>query len=650
MSIRIKTLITTFLFLGPILLLAALFAIQSNKEISFARKELDGVRYLSSVWPTMVGLADPARTSDQIRAAAESIEAIRPEMDTVVATGTESGAFLAQAGSVTDAGRDAAIHAGLALVNRIGDKSNLILDPDLDSYYVMDTVVLKLPQVLDIAVELRVALAAIAAGAASEDDRIRAAVLADRLSVAANATKTSIAAAIDANADGSLAAGYPEEIARFDAATAELLSAALRISRGAAGDMAAVDGAVGAVTMAADELWRHSAAELSRLLEARIGGFMNSFLLLAGIAAAVTVAAMAMSLAVGQSVVRSVRSAVSAMRAVADGDYASPIAGEGSRNEFGEIARMVALFRDNAIERERLEARQSDLKAASEAEKRAMMAALATDFERAVSSIVHEVGRSATTLRSTAETMSGTATETLSQAAIVAAASEEASASVSTVASATEELTASVQEIHRQADLSARRSQAAVVAADETVARVKGLLDASQRVGAIVDLIRDIAEQTNLLALNATIEAARAGDAGKGFAVVATEVKSLATQTAKATTEIGEQIAGIQSATSDSAATITTIAEIIRELNGISASISAGVSQQALATREIATSITSASTGAGEVTANIDGVRNSAARSNATAAHLLSAADGLNRHADDMMTEVDGFLAKLRVA
>src|SRR6201991_447559 len=218
------------------------------------------------------------------------------------------------------------------------------------------------------------------------------------------------------------------------------------------------------------------------------------------------------------------------------------------------------------IESELLGTEQEASKARNEAERRQAMVDLANRFKSSVGSVVNGVTAAATEMQATAKSMSSTADETSRQATAVAAASEQTTQNVQPVASATEELSASIGEITTQVTESTRIVGEAVHQANETNGKVQGLADAAQKIGDVVRLINDIAGQTNLLALNATIEAARAGEAGKGFAVGASEVKTLATQTAKATDEIAGQVRAIQEATAGSAQAIHNIAGRMREI------------------------------------------------------------------------------------
>jgi len=275
-------------------------------------------------------------------------------------------------------------------------------------------------------------------------------------------------------------------------------------------------------------------------------------------------------------------------------------------------------------------------------------ARMAENFENTVKAVVEGVSSSANQVQSAAQAMASTAEETSQQSATVAAASEEATSNVQTVASAAEELSSSIEEISRQVSQSTTISNDAVEEATKANEKVQGLAAAAQKIGEVVNLINDIASQTNLLALNATIEAARAGEAGKGFAVVASEVKSLATQTAKATEEIGGQVSAIQEATGEAVTAIEGISSVIGQISEISTAIASAVEEQGAATREIAGNVQQAATGTQEVSSNIVGVSQAAEQSGATATEVLQVATNLGEQADTLSKHVDEFLEQVK--
>jgi methyl-accepting chemotaxis protein len=345
---------------------------------------------------------------------------------------------------------------------------------------------------------------------------------------------------------------------------------------------------------------------------------------------------------------------ISALRAImttlSAGHFDVTIPHATRRDEIGDMAKAIEVFRNNGTEKRRLEQEQEARAAETEAQKRAAMQEIAQEFERAVGGIVTAVSSAAAQLKNAAQSMTAAAEETSSQSLTVASASEEASINVQTVAAAAEELAISVSEIARQVSDSARISMEAVQNADETANDIRQLSEVVQRIGAIVDLISNIAGQTNLLALNATIEAARAGEAGRGFAVVAQEVKQLAEQTKRATSEIEAQISEVQRSTDRSASSIRSVTDVIKQVHGIATAVAAAVEQQGSATQEIARNVQQASHGTTEVSANITGVTRAAEDSSASASQVLSSASDLAQQAERLRGEVNSFLANVRAA
>ncbi len=352
----------------------------------------------------------------------------------------------------------------------------------------------------------------------------------------------------------------------------------------------------------------------------------------------------------GRAIAGPVVAMTGAMQKLAAGDKDVAVPAQGRRDEIGQMAGAVEIFKQNMIEADRLRGEQEAAKSRSEADKRAAMDKMADEFESSVRGIVTRVSTAASGLQTTAKSMSATAEETQQQATAVAAAAEQASTNVQTVATAAEELSASIGEIGRQVSESARIAGQAVEDAGRTNAEVQALAEAAQKIGDVVKLINDIAGQTNLLALNATIEAARAGEAGKGFAVVASEVKSLATQTAKATEDIAAQIKAIQGATGSAVQAIQGIGGTIGRINEIATTIASAVEEQGAATKEIARNVQQASAGTDEVSANIAKVTGAATETGAAAGQVLGAAGELSRESDSLRTQVDAFVARIRAA
>jgi len=264
--------------------------------------------------------------------------------------------------------------------------------------------------------------------------------------------------------------------------------------------------------------------------------------------------------------------------------------------------------------------------------------------------IITSLSTASSELERTARALSDNAGNTTRLATVVANASEDASNNVQSVASATEELASSVREISAQVQESNRIAASAVKQADETDSRINALSQAANRIGDVIKLITSVAEQTNLLALNATIEAARAGEAGRGFAVVAQEVKALASQTAKATDEIGIQIAGMQTATQEAVSSIKMISSTIGKISEITTAISAAIEEQGAATQEISGNIQRTADGTSQVAGTIAEVSHGANQTGAASSQLLSSAKQLSDSTTSLQAEIDGFLKSIAAA
>ncbi|SUE43170.1 methyl-accepting chemotaxis protein [Roseomonas gilardii] len=377
----------------------------------------------------------------------------------------------------------------------------------------------------------------------------------------------------------------------------------------------------------------------------------------AGVTLAVSITLLLLTLAVTlgglllvlRRVITPIGAMTGTMQRLSAGELEVEIPGLGRQDEIGRMAGALEVFRESMVTARRL---QEERAAAHRAEQRRaeMLGQVVRGFEGQVGEMVGMLSAASTELEATAKGMSATARGTNEQAARVSVAAGDASQGVQTVAAAAEELSASIQEISRQVMQASAVTSRAVEGARRTDETMRALAESSGRIGDVVRLIADIAGQTNLLALNATIEAARAGDAGKGFAVVASEVKNLASQTARATEEIGQQIAQVQAATQGAVGAIEEITRTIGEVSEATVTIAAAVEEQTAATAEIARTVQQTAHSTEVVTVSIGSVSQSAQTTGQSAGEVLTAAGELSQQSERLRQQVLDFVEKVRAA
>lgn len=341
---------------------------------------------------------------------------------------------------------------------------------------------------------------------------------------------------------------------------------------------------------------------------------------------------------------------VSILQQLAEGKFDIAVSGVNRKDEVGDIARTAEVFKGNGLEKLRLEAQQKENEKRAEAEKKAMMHKLADDFEAGLQGIVSSVAVAATELYQTAEAMSKTAEQADMQSSQVATASKETASNVQSVAAATEEMTAAVKEITSQIAKSTEAVRQTVEKVQDASNSSESLAKASEAIGGMASTIETIAGQINLLALNATIESARAGEAGRGFAVVATEVKTLASQTGKATEEIQTQINGVQDVSSQVIGGLQAVRVAVDKVDGFAGAISAAVEEQSAVNQEVAKNMGTAAAGVDQISRGIASVTQSIKATSESTAQVLDAAKMLSQQSEKLSKEVKIFLQGIRAA
>jgi methyl-accepting chemotaxis protein len=647
MSIRMKLFVVVGLLVVPLTLMSWLFVAQSQKDISFAAAEREGTLWLKSMWPGLIAFAQsPEAVPD--RPMAEAARAL---------SSTDLPAAVREAaGSLTTSGKTSAEIAAAYrdAATAVGNESNLILDPDLDSFYVMDTVVVRLPDLMGRAAVLET-MARRQSKLEQLDDDTKAAFVIElgQISGAMDTIRASIKTALANNTDGSVERSlkaqtdaFGETVKRFsDAAMAtahELRDEKTRKTT----SFADLEATRLDLVRSGDSYWNAANSELDHLLEVRIGGFEMRLWTMLGIAIAVAALAVGVALYLSRGIVASIASLDRRIRELGDADINAEIAEAAGTDEIALLAKAVVYFRDRTIEKLE-EANSEERRREIVAGEKAALQGVAERVQTTMHGVVAAINELARGINSAIGTISDNASGTRDELDASLGRLNAASADMNLVVAAVTQLSASIAEISRQTESSARDMESASQRAELARSVGERLNGTSERIGEVLTIISTIAEQTHLLALNATIEAARAGEAGRGFAVVASEVKELANQTAKATEEIKSQVNGIREAAREVMSSLTDITGSIATISTLSTSIAGAVDEQSGATSEITSSIDRSARSTGEVVAGLNRLPTMASKTEEAANRLSGLSHSLFDQVHGLEREVDSLLRDL---
>jgi methyl-accepting chemotaxis protein len=665
LSVRTKLILFGLVMLVPVVLLGNIYIEQSRKDIAFANKERIGIQYIKPIWALLslaVNEHDTARLSRQAGQNMQALTALEKKHAGVLGSSKMVEMLENRRGQLTKAdtnkyGRPEFVNEILALNDHVGAQSNLILDPDLDSYYVMDAVVGRLPLAIVALDRARQAVIRLAAER-SDATLMELSAARENLAIVSTAVSVTVANAMQANKTGATRVSLAQMQSRFATRQQQYLA----IMSAMSGSYANKPGLMKAETEARiqlfksiDLIWQASAQELDHLIAKRVAGLEQErqahLLRICGALALACV----FGFLIARSLTGSLGQLISRMNRLREGDVHIDVPYLALKTEIGDVARALNIFKAAVA---KSSTAQAELEATVEAVRlenarlnitsRQQLLDMAEVLEGQVGTIVDMLGITSEQLDGASKSLTEASHVAIDEIRIAADLVSTTEASMAAIQPGTEQLSSSIAQVSAEINLATRATLAAADRSTVANDRISALLNAAEHIGSIVGIIDDIASQTQLLALNATIEAARAGEYGRGFAVVAGEVKTLANQTARFTSDIATQIDEIQTATRFASDHISDMGRMVTGISATSTTIAAAIEEQTASTTDISRSIEDIAKQSERAAVSVGKAETAMTRAELSARDVATASGHVRMQSDILRRDFANFLAQLR--